>query len=854
MSKKKNSGRTTGRKVLLVLLTIMLICMTTAAICCMAFAFYIKAYISPDVDLYLDSYRLNETSHLYYVDSATGEEVEFEKLHGSEDREWVDLDEIPDTLRKAFISVEDSTFYSHSGVNWKRTIGATMNYVIPFRTGFGGGSTITQQLIKNLTGEKETSVKRKVQEIMRALELEKKYEKDDILEMYLNTIYFGEGAYGVKVAAKTYFNKELDELTLGECAALAGTVKNPYGYDLKRFPEANKERRETVLYTMKQYGNIDAEAYDAAMAEDVQYISHEDNGADYQSYFVDAVIDSVLQDLQKELGYSYENAKTLLYCGGLKIVTTMDPSVQSCVDAVFTDESNFPGVLGSDGTYPESSIVIMNPYNGHVVALYGGRGEKEGNRVLNRATQTQRSPGSCIKPMTVYAPALEYGLITPISAVDDAPKDFEVRESGWPYNESRTYSGRVTIYTGIAKSLNTVAVDMVQQLGVERSFNFAYNNMGMTNLVETKTVNNKDGSVSIKSDKNVSPLAMGSLTNGVTVLEMTAAYSSFINDGQYTTPVLYTKIYNSKSELLYENTPVTTIAMEQKTRDYMIQLLTGVVKNGTAQKAALKGMDVGGKTGTTSADNDRWFAGITPYYAGVVWFGYDKPQNLGKFSINPSTVLWKTVMEKVHADLPNASFTLKTDMVQVTYCKDSGLLANEWCSQDVRGSRLTTAYVAKEDVPTEICNCHIGVAIDNTTGNVANEYCPLASVQYVGLMNLERQYPYSGISIGDQVYCAPYAVTKSGMYQPKNSTYTECTVHHVGNNGNPVVVEPTPETPDPTTPPANEGDDPTETPGSGTEEGGAGSGTGSGTGTGTGSENATGTHSGGNWLDNFFGW
>ena len=780
----RSKKRKVGRRILLSLLSLVLVGMTTAGICVTAFAFYIKNYISPEVDIYLDSYRLNETSHLYYIDSKTGEFKEFEALHGTEDREWADLDEIPKMLKLAFISVEDNSFYTHNGVNWKRTIGATMNYIVPFRSGYGGGSTITQQLIKNLTGESETSVKRKVQEILRALELEKKYEKEDILEMYLNTIYFGQGAYGVKVAAEKYFNKDLDELTLGECAALAGIVKNPYGYDLKRFPEKNRVRRTIVLGEMLKYGNITQEEHDAAIAEDVQYIPHESESGKYQSYFVDAVIDSVIADMQEYLGYSYENAKTLLYCGGLKIITTLDPAVQACVDEVFEDESNFPGVLGNDGTYPEAAITIMDPYSGHVVALYGGRGEKDGDRVLNRATQSKRSPGSCIKPVSVYAPALEYGLITPISAVDDAPKDFVIRESGWPWNESRTYSGRCTIYTGIAKSHNTVAVDLVQKLGVDRSFNFAYNNMGMTNLVLKKEVEHSDGRVDIKSDRDISPLSMGSLTDGITVLELTAAYSAFVNDGQYTTPILYTAIYDSNNQVIYENKAVTTIAMEQKTRDYMIQLLTGVVKNGTAQKAALKGMDVGGKTGTTSSDNDRWFTGITPYYAAAVWFGYDMPQNLGKFPINPSTVLWQQVMEKVHKNLPSATFELKTEMTTVTYCKDSGLLANEWCAKDVRGSRLTTAEVALEDVPTEVCNCHIGASVCKESGKLMGAYCDHSHEEFVGLLNIQRAYPYAEIAITDQVYCLPYMVNMEGLFAPMNSTFARCTVHTAENNAN----------------------------------------------------------------------
>ena len=779
--KKRRIGRSIG----FVLLTILLVGLTTAAICGMVFAVYINKYVSNDVEIYLDSYRLNLTSFMYYVDPETGKEVELNSLHGLEDRVWVDLEDIPKQLQLAFISVEDNTFYTHNGVNWKRTIGATIKWTGLLDDFTGGGSTITQQLIKNLTDDKDTSVKRKLREIMRALELEKKYEKDDILEMYLNTIYFGQGAYGVHQAAKTYFNKDLKDLTLAECASIAGIVKNPYGYDLKRFPEKNAERRATVLYTMKEYGNISQAQYDQAMAEDVQAYKdtgEEDDSSSYQTYFEDAVISAVKSDLQTKLGYSASMAEQLLYGGGLKIVTTLDPVIQSKMDAVFQDEDNFPGGLGNDGTYPQASMVLMDPYTGQVKALYGGRGEKEGDLVLNRATQTYRSPGSSIKPITVYSPALEYGLVTPITVVDDVPKDFTIRGdgTGWPYNESRTYSGRTTILNGIAKSYNTVAVDLLQQLGVERSFNWATKNLGLTSLVESMSKTLNDGSVKTYSDKDVSPLAMGSLTKGVTVLEMTAAYSAFVNDGQYTTPILYTKVYDADGKLLIDNEPVTTVAMSTKTRDYMIQLLTGVVANGTGRKAAISGMDVGGKTGTTSADNDRWFAGITPYYVGVVWFGFDQPQSLQKFSTNPALELWTRVMTSTLEGYENAKFTLSTEMNKVSYCLDCGRLATDLCSNDIRGSRVATAYVAVEDVPKRNCDCHISVQL---CGNaVANSFCPEEGLRTVSLLNYKRAFPSSKVfNVGDQSQCAPYELTEDqiaqGYIKPGPGTYQVCTVH-----------------------------------------------------------------------------
>ena len=795
MSKERRRFRPL-RAIGFLLLTIMLVGLTTAAICGMVFAVYINQYVSNDVEIYLDSYRLNLTSFIYYLDPDTSEEVELNSLHGMENRVWVDLEDIPKQLQLAFISVEDNSFYTHQGVNWKRTIGATVNWTGMLNDFTGGGSTITQQLIKNLTDDKDTSVKRKLREIMRALELEQKYEKDEILELYLNTIYFGQGAYGVQQAAKTYFNKELSELTLAECASIAGIVKNPYGYDLKRFPEANADRRETVLYTMREYGNISQKQYEAAIKEDVKAYrgsgDEESSNEEYQSYFVDAVYWTVKEDLQAKLGYSESMAEQLLLTGGLKIITTLDPEIQEKMDAVFLDEENFPGGLGKDGTYPQASMVLMDPYTGHVKALYGGRGEKEGDLVLNRATRTTRSPGSAIKPISVYSPALEYGIVTPITVVDDAPKDYTVREdgTGWPYNENRKYSGRTTILNGIAQSYNTVAVDLVQRLGVDRSFNWATKNLGLK-LVEKLEKNDR-----VFSDREISPLAMGSLTNGVSVLEMTAAYSAFVNDGQYTTPILYTRVYDSDGKILLDNEPVTTVAMSTKTRDYMIQLLTGVVKNGTGRKAAIAGIEVGGKTGTTSADNDRWFAGVTPYYTGVVWFGFDQPQSLQKFSTNPALELWTRVMTSVLEGAEPAEFTLSTEMNKVSYCLDCGRLATDLCSADVRGSRVATAYLAVEDVPKRNCDCHVSVTLCSN-GDIANDFCPEEGQKTVSLINFRRTYPSNEagqtLTIGDQVYCVPYDLTETqiaeGLLKPGADTYVICSEH--------TEPEPEPEPDDP---------------------------------------------------------
>ena len=818
----------------MVLLTIILVGATTAAICGMAAAVYINRYIIPeaDVDLSVFQNKIKETSFIYYRDK-NGNEVELQKLHAAENRVWAPISEIPDRLLGAFISVEDNTFYTHQGVSWRRTIGAGLNFVVGIDGFKGGGSTITQQLIKNVTGDDETSVHRKILEIFRALELEKNYSKDEILELYLNTIYFGQGAYGVRQAAQTYFSKEMHELTIAECAAIAGIVRNPYKYDILRFPEENALRRKTVLGEMLEVGNITQAEYDKAIAEKVvgvRRISAEEdeiNPDEYQSYYVDAVIDAVIADLIEEKGYSEQIATSLLYTGGLKIVIPIDMELQGKMDAVFKDVENFPGDLGSTGTYPQAAMVLMDPETGHVLALYGGRGEKYGDRIFNRAVRAHRQPGSAIKPLTVYTPAFEMldGFL-PISVIDDAPKDFEVNPSGWPKNENRKYSGRTTIYRGVGSSLNTIAVGVMQMITPERAFTYARNAFQFDperSLIKEKTVTYRDGSTAKLTDMAISPLALGGLTNGVTTLEMTAAYSAFVNGGYFNEPILYTAVYAKDSSgnydmhnpLLQNSTATSERVMTTRTRDYMLDLLQYVTKNGTGTKARIDGVEVGGKTGTTSDDNDRWFAGITPDFAAVVWFGYDMPQSLQKFSTNPSLELWHRVMTSVYADLEEGEFTPAFGRVNeyttVNYCADSGMPAGDACAVDYRGSsRVVSGQIQKDDAALfkalGTCTMHRMVEIDIGTGCVAHEYCPTGTDaagnplrKQIGALVMDgpnrRAYPSGGVAIIDHEYVLHIELTEleiaQGLHNPTTpSKIVPCTVHNEFNDGSVLPFDP----------------------------------------------------------------
>jgi len=443
--REKNGEVSTAKKVFstvaIVFLTILLIGCITGTIVVGAFAIYIKKYIDPvieDFDLISTEQKLS--SKIYYMDYTDREnrvgtpvELDTERLYGSENRVWVTFDEMPTYLYEAFISIEDERFWVHDGVDWKRTLGATFY----FFTGADnyGGSTITQQLIKNLTGEKDVRIQRKLQEIMRALYLDKTKDKTEILELYLNTIYLSQGCYGVQAAANVYFGKSVSELTLVECAALASITQAPTKWDPIQNPDNNEFRRKTVLDKMYELGKITYSEYQEARNQELELVDYKgdidgdvvvDENEDYNSWYTDAVIKSVVERLMEEKGYPENLAYNMLYSGGLKIYTVMDPEIQAAIDKVYVENSaafqddRFPGILK-----PESSMVIIHPTTGDVLGLAGGRGEKKGNLLLNYATQTTRSPGSTIKPLTVYAPALEAGIITYGSVYDDVPVNYD---------------------------------------------------------------------------------------------------------------------------------------------------------------------------------------------------------------------------------------------------------------------------------------------------------------------------------------------------------------------------------------------------------------------------------------------
>ena len=629
--------------------TILLIGILTALLFLCIFAFYIKTCIIPTTKLDLSDYALNQTSTIYYEDSK-GNWKELTTLHGLENRIWVDYDRIPQYMEKALISIEDKRFYRHNGVDWYRTAGAFVNMFVGMKNTFGG-STITQQLIKNLTQQDDITVQRKLLEIFQALEFEKDHDKKEIIEWYLNAVYFGEGCYGVQTAAQTYFGKDVSELSLAECAAIVGITNLPTYYDPFYSVENNKARQENVLQCMYDQGYISKKEYEEAVAEELDFVRGE-NGpstSNVRSYYTETVIDDVIRDLAAEKGISEKAAERLVYNAGYEIYCCLDKSIQEKVDKVYEDLDALPQSYDSTESQLQSGIVIMDQYTGEIVALSGGTGKKTINFGLNRATDTTRPPGSSIKPIAVYGPAVEYGLISPSTLVLDADgshiKLKGVNGDWFPKNSPNQYDGIMTIKDALRDSKNTVSVQIMDKLTPAASLDFLRNRLGVTSLID--------------EDADYAALALGQPHYGITVREMAQAYCALANDGTFTKSRTYTVVKDRSGNVVLDNQPVTQTAFSTETARTMTYMLNYAATYGTGRESRLSNMPVAGKTGTTSDNKDRWFCGYTPYYTCAVWTGYDTPEKM-RFSGNPAAQIWQKIMEDIHKDLKYKEFKMST--------------------------------------------------------------------------------------------------------------------------------------------------------------------------------------------------
>ena len=763
--------------------TVLLICVVCGFVFVGILGNYLKDDVLPEAYYNMENANLDQTSFVYYVD-AEGNIQLLQQIHTSADRQWASLDEIPEAMVEAAIAIEDKRFYEHQGVDWITTVKACANLFFGGDDKFGG-STITQQLLKNLTGEDSVTVQRKVQEILTAQCYEKIYDKDFIMEWYLNTIYLGRGCYGVKSAAAEYFGKELRTLTVAECASLISITNNPsifnpysesvYMYEgqERNGAERNRYRQLNVLSEMHSQGWITDAEYQEAKNQEMVFKKGVDpqdkwavcpnyrcgyegtvstyqnqNGSYYcpecgthvdvatdssqevYSYFVDTVLEDVAADLAAQTGIDWDtldkaakdNYMLQIQRGGYHIYSTLDKKVQDQVDAIYSDPANIAKTRSNQQL--QSAMVIVDVSTGDIVAMAGGVGEKTTHNGWNIATDSKLQTGSAMKPVAVYAPAFESGAISPATVIRDLPVSYS--GGAFPKNDNRTYSFSRTVLSGITNSINAVSVRTLREIGYDYSYEFAKEKLRLGDLTDHYVTSNG----SVKSDLGDSPLGMGALTVGATVRDMAAAYATFANDGVWREARTYTKVYDSEGRLVLDNTQETDAVLSEKSINYINYCLQNAVNNGTGGEARISGQNIAGKTGTTSSNRDRWFCGYSKYYAAAVWCGYHNPEviRITSGENNPAAVLFRKVLKPLHDGLEKRSLYSSADFRGYSVCLDTGLTATSACERDVRTyhfdlNRTASAYAYKEDAPSGTCNRHVLVEYCTSGGGVANSYC-----------------------------------------------------------------------------------------------------------------------------------
>ena len=644
------------------------------------------------------------------------------ELSGTENREIISIGDMCEFLPKAFVSIEDERFNKHNGVDVKRTLAATGTYIFKGDSSFGG-STITQQLVKNITNERENSgsagIERKIKEMSRAYQVEKMISKDQILELYLNIIPLGADGgdiCGVEMAATYYFNKSASELTIEECAFLAGINHAPNTYNpFKNAEDAEKQaqitnkiriRTQTVLTKMKELGHISEEQYNTAyqnVENGITFTKGNLPNSNVTSYFIQAALEEVVDDLVEKKGFSEEYAKSRVYGGGYKIYTTQNSSIQGNLQEVYRADTYVQTSSGSP-THSQSAMVIMDYTNGQVVGCMGGLGTDVDAIGLNRATNMLKQSGSSLKPIATYGCGIENGVITAGTVYYNSKAFF----GKWSPSSTSAKAGLCTVRDAIEVSSNVVAAKIMSEIGPDNSIDFC-RKAGLSTL-------KKASEDPERNDSNLPAMALGGLTDGVSPLEMAAAYSMVGNNGVYISPIFYTKVEDSSGNIVVEPTQTTQRVMTEQNAYILKTLLKQPVEggSGTARACKISGLDVGAKTGTTNDNYDRWLCGITPYYAGATWYGYDN----SKVSIpsNYAAKIWADVMKKVHKDLPSASFTEPSGIVKVSICRKSGCKASESCTEKY------SEYYAEGSIPAK-CEGH-SLKICSDSGKLALDTCP----------------------------------------------------------------------------------------------------------------------------------
>ena len=611
---------------------------------------------------------------------------EIAKLGCGRKNQKVTISNVPDNLKNAYVAIEDQRFYTHSGVDIKRTGGAILSYIRHLGKSSFGGSTITQQLVKNLTGNSSDKITRKVGEWWKAWLLETELSKDEILEAYFNIIYVGPNMYGVETASQYYFSKTSSELTLEECAFLAGInnapkAYNPFGENVNT--EKITKRTKTVLDKMLELNYINEDSYNTA-------ISNVDKGLNFKkgtinaesavySYHTDALISEVTGDISKKYNISETFATNYLYMAGLTIYSTQDSSIQDKTEKEF-EKTKYSLQSKKDGKSSQAAMVIIDHKTGYVVGCVGGLGEKTEVRPLNRATQSIRQTGSSIKPLSVLIPAIDQKIITGASIYDDTERDFEKGYHPTDYNKSL---GKITVRRAVESSQNIPFVEIMEKLRPHNSIKYL-EKMGITTLTE--------------EDENL-VLALGGLQKGISPLEMAGAYAMIANDGVYIEPTFYTNINNNTGETIIKTSQDKKRVVNTDVAYIVKELLTQPVigSKGTATYCKIAGMDVSAKTGTTDENYDRWLCGFTPYYTGATWYGFDENETIESNMKNPAGLLWSSVMTAIHSGLKGATYETPSSVYSYTICEDTGKRATKSCKNKY------TEYFLDSTVPEE-CN------------------------------------------------------------------------------------------------------------------------------------------------------
>lgn len=755
MAEAKSPVKPKRKKRISILRVTLLMLMMVLAVAIGAAGGKVMAIVNSTPKLSPDALLAQNLSTSIYAKDSNGNWQRIALLHGVNNRLWVPISKIPKDLQNAVISIEDQRFRQHHGIDFKRILGALIAD-IKSRSFSEGGSTITQQLVKNTMLTDEKTLRRKIQEAVLAWQIENMYSKDQILEAYLNTIFLGSpnvNAYGVEAASLMYFGKDVSKLDLAECALIAGITNNPSLYSPYANPVEAKKRQELVLSMMLENGYITKEQYEKAKAEKLVYKTAE-GIKDYQhQYFVDQVIEDVASELEKRENITHSEALKKIYTGGYKIYTTMDLRIQDAIEQSFKNNKLFPkdeivkNYQGQNIIEPQGAMVVLDPKTGEVKGMVGGRGNQEGKFLLNRAV-ARRQPGSSIKPITVYTPAIDNGY-TAASVIDDAPVTFNIKGSG-PWSpkdyESGYYRGLVTLRTALQNSINIPAAKLVMALGVQTCYNYGIR-FGL----------------SLTHADSLSPaaLSLGALTQGVSPLEMAGAYGALANRGVYIKPITFTKVLDRNDNVIIDNKPIKRVVVTPQVAYIITNMMQSAVKAGTGTNALLPNMPVAGKTGTTEDYHDAWFAGFTPYYVGVVWMGYDKPKTMidryGNRVVGGSypAMMWKAVMEQVHQGLKYTDFYKPDGIVSAYVCQDSGDLPTDLCHQDPRGDRVYKEIFIQGTVPTTYCKVHVAAKIDISTGKLATPYCPPEFVQTRVFINPPDRPPELNKYTADGKYVVP---------------------------------------------------------------------------------------------------